>query len=109
MDAFEKIAEEKIREAMARGEFDRISGAGKPLEGLEAYFSTPENVRVGYSVLKSAGVAPEEIMVRKEIYQLRQRLEAATDPAIRDKLAAEIRGLELKYEVLMDYYRRARR
>jgi hypothetical protein len=102
---FEKIAEQKIREAMAQGEFDELAGAGKPLEGLDGYFSTPEQVRLGYSVLKSAGIVPEEAMLRKEIYLLKQQLATAGDLAQRDRLSADLRALELKYELLMDQFR----
>ena len=34
--AFEKIAEEIIKEAMARGEFSDLSGKGKPLNLIDA-------------------------------------------------------------------------
>jgi len=109
MSVFEKIAEQKIREAMAQGEFDGLAGAGKPLEGLDAYFATPEHLRLGYSVLKSAGVVPEEAMLRKEIYRLKEQLERVGDPVRRERLRVEIRSLELKYELLMDQFRRSRR
>ena len=42
--SFEKIAEEKIEEAIAAGEFDNLPGQGKPLD-LDAYFATPEQMR----------------------------------------------------------------
>jgi hypothetical protein len=68
---FEEIAERKIREAMEQGEFDNLPGAGKPLAGLDSYFATPENVRLGYSVLKNSGFVPEEVEIRREIESLR--------------------------------------
>jgi hypothetical protein len=43
----------KIKEAIARGEFDNLPGKDKPLD-LDAYFATPEHLRMGYSILKSA-------------------------------------------------------
>lgn len=45
---FSRIAENRIREAMAQGEFENLPGAGQPLN-LEEYFSTPEAVRMAYS------------------------------------------------------------
>ena len=69
---FEKIAEERIREAMERGEFDNLEGIGKPLRQLDAYFATPENVRLGYSILKNAGFLPEEMALLKEINRLKE-------------------------------------
>ena len=38
--SFQRNADEKIKEAIARGEFDNLPGKGKPLN-LDAYFATP--------------------------------------------------------------------
>ncbi|MGH9826057.1 MAG: DUF1992 domain-containing protein, partial [Blastocatellia bacterium] len=52
--SFEKLVEEKIREAIKSGEFDNLPCAGKPLS-LDDYFSSPEELRLTYSALKGAG------------------------------------------------------
>ena len=57
---FQKTVDEKIEEAIAKGEFDNLPGKGKPLD-LDAYFATPERLRMGYSILKSADIIPEEM------------------------------------------------
>jgi hypothetical protein len=105
---FEKIAEEKIREAMARGEFDNIPGSGKPLRGLDSYFATPEGVRLGYSVLKNAGFVPEEMALLKEINTLKDQAVDCTDPEKKCRFNAQIAELQLKYDLLMELYRKAR-
>ena len=46
--SFSRIAENRIREAIERGEFDNLPGSGQPLS-LEEYFSTPEDVRLAHS------------------------------------------------------------
>ena len=33
---WESVAEQRIQDAMARGEFDHLPGTGKPIEGLDA-------------------------------------------------------------------------
>ena len=38
--SFKKNADEKIKEAIAKGEFENLRGKGKPLD-LDAYFATP--------------------------------------------------------------------
>ncbi len=43
--SFDQIVEALIREAQERGEFDNLSGKGKPID-LTSYFETPEDVRV---------------------------------------------------------------
>jgi hypothetical protein len=104
----EKLIEEKIREAMERGEFDDLPGKGKPLD-LEAYFATPEDVRLGYSVLKSAGCLPIEVELQKEIESLKSQLAACDDERKRQSLRKEIDGKTLKRNLLIDGNLRARR
>ncbi|MGH9147546.1 MAG: DnaJ family domain-containing protein, partial [Vicinamibacterales bacterium] len=41
---FSRIAENRIREAIDRGEFENLPGAGQPVN-LEEYFSTPDDLR----------------------------------------------------------------
>lgn len=63
---WESSVDKQIREAMERGEFDRLPGAGKPLDLNENPY-TPEDWRLAFKVLKDAGVAPEWIEQGKEI------------------------------------------
>jgi Domain of unknown function (DUF1992) len=104
----EKLIEEIIREAMEKGEFDDLPGRGKPLD-LDAYFATPEDVRLGYSVLKSAGCVPVEVELQQEIESLRARLDVSDDERERQSLRKEIEGKTLKLNLLMDGAHRARR
>lgn len=106
---FEKISEDKIREAMERGEFDDLPGRGKPLEGLAAYFATPESVRIGYSVLKGSGFVPEEVDLLKEIESLKEQLVSCAQESGKAKVRSEIRHLRLKYDLIIESYRRGRR
>lgn len=73
MDILAKIAEEKIAEAIKRGEFDNLPGAGKPLK-LDDDSHIPPELRVSYRILKNAGFLPPEIEMRKEIRTLRELL-----------------------------------
>lgn len=104
----EKLIEEKIREAIEKGEFDDLPGKGKPLD-LDAYFATPADLRLGYSVLKSAGCAPVEVELLKEIESLKSQLAACDDERKRQALGAEIESKTLKLNLLMDSRPRARR
>jgi DnaJ homologue, subfamily C, member 28, conserved domain len=103
----EKLIEEIIREAMEKGEFDDLPGKGKPLD-LDAYFATPEDVRLGYSVLKSAGCVPVEVELQNEIESLKARLDVSDDERERQSLRKEIEGKTLKLNLLMDGAQRAR-
>ncbi len=55
--------EEQIQEAQARGEFDNLPGAGKPLELNNNPFTGDK--ALAYSLLKSNGFAPPEIELAK--------------------------------------------
>ena len=104
---FDKLVEQKIREAQAAGEFDGLEGAGRPVD-LEAYFSTPEELRAGYAVLKNAGVLPEEAAVLKELNETAARLDACRDERERGRLRQAVRDLKLKYDLLVERYRGTR-
>jgi hypothetical protein len=101
---FDKLVEQKIREAQEAGEFDRLEGAGRPVN-LEAYFSTPEELRAGYAVLKNAGVLPEEAAVLKEANELAARLKDCRDDYERERLRRAIHDLKLRYDLLVERYR----
>ena len=105
---FVKLVEQKIREAQEAGEFDRLEGAGRPVN-LEAYFATPEELRAGYAVLKNAGVLPEEAAVLKELNELYARAEACRDAGERARLRRAAAELKLKYDLLVERYRGKRR
>jgi hypothetical protein len=101
---FDKLVEQKIREAQRAGEFDRLEGAGRPVN-LDAYFSTPEDLRAGYAVLKNAGVLPEEAQLRGDINGLRERLNVCQDPWERERLTRSLSELTLKYSLMVERYR----
>ena len=101
---FDKLVEQKIREAQRAGEFDRLEGAGRPVN-LDAYFATPEELRAGYAVLKNAGVLPEEAQLRREINELKERLDACEDTQERERLTRALNDLNLKYSLMAERYR----
>jgi DnaJ homologue, subfamily C, member 28, conserved domain len=101
---FDKLVEQKIREAQEAGEFDHLEGAGRPLD-LAAYFATPEELRAGYAVLKNAGVLPEEAAVLKGLNETAARLEDCRDEGERARLKQAVADLRLKYDLLVERYR----
>jgi hypothetical protein len=78
MSLFEKIAEQKIREAQEQGEFDNLPGAGKPLP-QEDDSSVPEDLRLAYKILKNASCLPPELEMHKEILRLQDLLATVAD------------------------------
>ena len=65
--------EEQIHQAQERGEFDNLSGFGKPLK-LDSNPYEGEKA-LGYSMLKSNGMAPGDIELAKEIRSEYERAE----------------------------------
>lgn len=104
---FGKLIENKIREAMEAGEFDNLAGKGRPID-LEAYFSTPADLRLSYSVLKSAQCLPPEVELRKEIELLTEQLCNCADERQRQTFHNQIRSKTLKLNLLTDSNRRQR-
>ncbi len=98
---FDRLVEQKIREAQAAGEFDGLEGAGRPVD-LEAYFATPEELRAGFAVLKNAGVAPEEVQLLQEIDALKRELGRCRDEAARAALEKSIHDKSLSFRLLME-------
>jgi DNA-binding transcriptional regulator GbsR (MarR family) len=103
--SFDKLVEEKIREAMANGEFDNLAGRGKPLD-LDAYFAAPEDVRIAYSMLKSAGFIPQEAQLLKEIESLKDALENCPREDEKKKIKKMIDEKLLNLNLLLDQYKR---
>lgn len=66
MDAWNLIAERKIREAMDEGAFDGLESAGKPLDLGESPFADPSEW-MAHRVLKNNGLAPPWIEEAREI------------------------------------------
>ena len=83
MDVWNLVAERKIREAMEEGAFDRLEGAGQPLDLDENPYEDP-SLRMAHRLLKNNGFAPAWILEGKEIEQDLRRLRAERerlDPA----------------------------
>lgn len=95
------IAEDKIREAIRDGVFDRLPGAGKPLV-LDDDSSVPEDLRASYRLLKNAGVLPEEMQLRKDMITLEEMLRYCRDEEERKKLSGELTAKRLRYQSLMN-------
>jgi hypothetical protein len=63
------LVESKIAEAIARGEFDNLPGAGKPLD-LDDDPLVPEELRVAHRILRNAGFVPPELAQLAQVNQL---------------------------------------
>ena len=77
----EFIAEQRIAEAIAKGELDGLPGTGRPLD-LEDDAHVPEALRLAYRILKNAGYVPPEVETVNEIARL-ERIAVGDDTAMK--------------------------
>jgi uncharacterized protein YutE (UPF0331/DUF86 family) len=106
--SFEKSVEAAIREAQERGDFDNLKGKGKPID-LTAYFDTPEDVRMAYSMLKSAGMVSAEVDLLGEIAALKERLVTTYEEKDRSRIQKMIREKQLQFNIMLERQKRQRK
>jgi hypothetical protein len=99
--------EELIKEALAKGEFDDLPGKGKPLD-LNAYFQTPEELRMGFSVLKSSNFVPQEVQILKDMEALREQLRSCSDDERKKELSKALNEKSLSYTLLIERLKKAK-
>jgi hypothetical protein len=100
MDLFHSIAEEKIKQAIKDGEFDRLPGMGKPLK-LEDMSGIPEELRMAYKIMKNAGFTEEETNVRKELMTIEDLIKKCDDDSQKDHLQKQLNEKLLRLNRLM--------
>ena len=104
---FDAIAEQKIAEAIARGELDDLPGAGKPLE-LDDDSNVPEDLRLAWRILKNAGFVPPEVESLREVGQLEQLVQQSPDDSPKARLLRKIALLRTAAEARRDRKPRVR-
>jgi hypothetical protein len=105
MSLFTSIAEQKIREAIARGELDNLTLKGHPIP-MEDLSDVPEELRMGYKILKNAGILPEELLLNREILTLKDLLEACRDQQEKEVLRKKLTAKRLHFDLLMERNRK---
>ena len=105
---FSRIAESRIREAMEQGQFDNLPGAGQPLS-LEDYFSTPEDLRMAYSILRNANCAPAEVELLNEVSRLERAVAQTTDVTTRQSLQKALTDRQTELAVVLEHRSRRQR
>jgi hypothetical protein len=96
---FQRVAEQRILEAQRNGAFDNLPGKGKPLE-LEDLSWVPEELRIGYHVLKNAHVLPPEAELLKDVHRLEDLLKHVEDEGERRALVKSIQWKMIRLDML---------
>jgi membrane peptidoglycan carboxypeptidase len=95
MSFIEHLAEKRIAEAMARGDFDDLPGAGKPLT-LEDDGMVPEDLRAAYRMLRNAGYLPPELQLLNEIRNAEDLLRAMDESPERQRITQRLAVLRAR-------------
>jgi hypothetical protein len=98
LPGYSKIVEQRIREALEKGEFDNLPGKGEPLV-LEDDAHIQEDLRLAYKILKNADCLPPEIQEKKEILQMEDMLSSLPDDLEKYKLIKKINYRIMKLNV----------
>ncbi|HEY2586891.1 MAG TPA: DUF1992 domain-containing protein [Tepidisphaeraceae bacterium] len=100
-NAFRRLAERRIEEAMREGKFDNLPGMGKPLE-LDP-MPADENARMTWwalRILKQNDYTPDEVRYRKAIDHLRAALARADHEDGVRRIVAQINKLVRKLNTM---------
>ncbi len=101
MSIFYLIAERRIQEAIKDGLLDDLAMKGQPIphEDLSA---VPEELRMGYKILKNAGYLPEELQLQQNILSIKDMLQACTDLEGRSEARQKLTLRQLQLDMLME-------
>jgi hypothetical protein len=101
MLGFQKIIEQRIREAQEKGYFDDLPGSGEPLT-IEDDRHIPEDLRLAYKILKNADCLPPELQLKKEIQQMEDMLASIPDEREKYRQIKRINYRIMKLNMMRD-------
>lgn len=109
MPTIDEHIAQHLRESQLNGELARAKSYGKPLDFGDGYFETPEELRLGFKILKDSGFVPAEVEMFKQVAALREQLGSVEDEAEQAALRARIVDLGQRIAVRLERLRNARR
>ena len=101
IQGFEKIVEERILKAQKKGEFENLTGSGKPLVFNDNHL-VPEDLRLAYKILKNADCTPPEIELKKEIRRTEDLLAGMQETSEKYRLLKKLNFLIMKLNTMRD-------
>lgn len=99
MTIWEKLAEERIKQAADEGAFDDLPGKGKPLTLADDSHIAPE-YRLAHKILSNAGYVAPEVGLMREINHTHDLLRNAPDEKARYQAMQRLNFLQMKLEAL---------
>lgn len=100
-DIFGTLTERRIQEAISRGDFKNLPGAGKPLK-IEGLYFLPQKLRATYIVLKNSGYLDLETSENARYSNPSPNDDLNVPDVITTITKQELSENLLKYNVIMD-------
>ncbi len=91
------IAEQKIQEALKKGDLNSEKWKNKPLPEENDRF-VPDDLKMAYKILKNSGYLPPEIEERKEVKKLEELIATTEDEHTRVRQMKKLSVLLAKIE-----------
>ncbi|WP_054636738.1 DUF1992 domain-containing protein [Thalassobacillus sp. C254] len=101
MEFSARLSEERIKASIEKGEFSNLRGAGKPLV-IENDSMIPDELRMGYKIMKNAGFLPEELQLKKEMITLKELLSCCDDENEQTELKEKLSQKALRFHQLAE-------
>ncbi|MCC5857717.1 MAG: DUF1992 domain-containing protein [Ectothiorhodospiraceae bacterium] len=95
----DELAEQRIAEAIEKGELDNLPGQGRPLK-LDDDSLVPEHLRVAFRVLRNAGYLPPHLQTLRELEEAEDLLRCLpeSDGAGRSRARRRLELLRLRLQ-----------
>ena len=97
MVIFDKLAEQYIQDAIASGDLDNPEWYGKPLPEDDLSM-VPEELRMGYRILKNSGFIPPELETINDINRLEYEINRDKDPGTSKQTINRLTCLYMRLE-----------
>ncbi len=97
LESLARIAEQKIQQALEKGDLNSDKWKNKPLPLDDDRF-VPDDLKMAYKVLKNSGYLPPEIEEKKEVQRLEELILATEDEHERVKQMKKLDILLMKID-----------
>ena len=97
MNILDHIVENRINEAIERGELSDLPGQGAPLT-LDDDSMIPQELRMAYRILRNTGFVPPEVATLREIGDLERQIEELPQGGVRARALRKLQLLRARLE-----------
>ena len=96
------IVSQWMKRTEAEGGLKSHPGFGKPMDFDDGFLETPEDLRLGYKILKNAGYVPAEVEMMQQVASLRLQADQAPNADERARVLEQVNFLQLKIALALE-------